>query len=132
MKNLTMRNYFKIVFYFSIISFFSNCTEQNGEINYINLYSTSIISIKCESLKTYSQLKNKSLTNEERKKIASAFSKLKLSEKGFNVDARIFGFFEFESKQYNFCGGINIIEINNKKYFVDENLRRIIVNLTRK
>lgn len=104
--------------------------QTKGELNYMNMLISPTRSINCDSLKSSNHIKHLKLTIEEQKYLVSNFSQLKLAEVDLEVDARVFGSIEKDSKKYDFCAGIGVIEINNKKYFVDDNLRNYLLKLT--
>lgn len=125
-----MKTLIKLVLLIVIIFTFLNCKKQEGELHYISMYISPVRSINCDSLKSSNHLKNLKLTIEEQKSLVSNFSQLKLAEVNLDVDARVFGSIEKDSKKYDFCAGIGVIEINNKKYMVDDNLRNYLLKLT--
>lgn len=125
-----MKTLFKLVLLFVIFSTFLNCTKQEGELHYISMYISPIRSINCDSLKAHSQLKYLELSINEQNNLIDTFTRLKLAGDGWEVDARVFGSIEKDSKKYDFCAGIGVIEINNKKYIVDDNLRNYLLKLT--
>lgn len=118
---------FLIIF---IFLFFYNCQKNIPEINFINLYTTTITSVKCENLRKASNVKSIILSDEENDNLLSSFSKLKPASKDLSIDARVYGSIYDGSKKLDFCSGIGVIEINNKKYLVDKNLRDNLLMLT--
>ncbi|KIC62101.1 hypothetical protein [Chryseobacterium taiwanense] len=113
-----------------VFLFFYNCQKNISEINFINLYTTTITSVKCENLKKAPSVKNVILSDEENDKLLNNFSKLKPAPNGLNIDARVYGSIYDGSKKLDFCSGIGVIEINNKKYLVDKYLRDNLITLT--
>jgi len=112
------------------LSLLISCKKSKGELHYINLYSTTITLLKCENLKKSSQLKNIILSEKENSEMLTIFSHLKPVKDNFDVDSRLYGTVYESSKRFDFCMSTTIIEINNKKFFVDDELRDYIVKLT--
>ena len=121
MKNL-------LVNFFMIIS----CSQKKSEIQYMSLYSTTIISINCNELLKSSQIKKLNLTDKEANELVKIFSQLDPADSGWNIDARVSGFIYDSSKKLNFCMSGTIIDINGAKYFVNDNLRNQIIQITNK
>lgn len=127
-----MKTFFKLFLLFVVSSIFLNCKKQEGELHYISMYISPTIRISCDNLKSSSHLKHLDMTVEEQNNLIDAFSQLKLAEDGWGVDARVFGSIEKDSKKYEFCAGIGVIDINNKKYIVNDYLRNYLIKLTTK
>lgn len=109
-----------------------SCQNQKGEIQYIDIYITTVRSITCENLKKSTHKKKLLLSNTENKELSKMFSDLKPAESDWNIDARLYGIVYNGAEKLNFCMSTTIIEINNKKYFVNDQLRDYIVKLTTK
>lgn len=118
---------------FTLFSLFliCNCQKQKGEIHYISLSTNTITFIKCENLKNSPNKKNHILSEKENDTLICLFSNLKVLQKDLDVDARIYGSIIDGSQKIDFCSGIGVIEINNKKYSVDNNLRLYLLKLTK-
>ena len=71
------------------------------------------------------------LTKEEDSELIKIFAELKPADYDWNVDARVSGFLYEQSTKLNFCMSTTIIEINSKKYFVNDKLRDYIVKITK-
>jgi hypothetical protein len=67
----------------------------------------------------------------ENKELSILFSTLKPAEPDWNIDARLYGTVYSDDNRLDFCMSTTIIEVNNKKYFVNDKLINYIVNLTR-
>lgn len=89
-----------------------------------------IRSINCDSLKFHSNKKQLILSNEENNKLVNIFSQLKPIQKALDIDARVYGSIYDGSKKLDFCSGIGVVEINEKKYFVNDELREYLLMLT--
>lgn len=122
----------KLLFSILLLSLLFGCQKQEGEIYYINMGISPIRSIDCNSLKLHPNKKQLILSNEENSKLVNLFSKLKPIQGSLDVDSRVYGSVYDGSKKLDFCSGIGVIEINNKKYFVDDNLREYLLILTTK
>lgn len=124
----------RIFYNLSIILLFVlfGCQEQKSEIQYIDIYTTTIRSITCENLRKSTHKNQLSLSSMESKKLSKMFSDLKPAESDWNIDARLYGIIYDKAKKLNFCMSTTIIEINNKKYFVNDQLRDYVVKLTTK
>lgn len=105
-------------------------TNLKGELNYINLNDEIIVNVSCEDLKKNYSTNKIQLTDNEEEDLIRLFKSLKTTGKNWNIDARLFGFIYDNERKINFCMGNNIILINEKFYFVDDNLRKYIVKLT--
>lgn len=106
------------------------CNKPKGELHYMNLYSTTITLLKCENLKKSSQLRNLILSDKENDALLDVFSKLQPINNNLDIDARMYGIIYKGSEKLNFCMSTTIIEINNEKYFVDDQLREYMLMLT--
>ncbi|MDG4655282.1 hypothetical protein, partial [Chryseobacterium arthrosphaerae] len=82
----------KLLFSILLLAFFFSCQQQEGEIQYINLYITTVKAIDCESLRKSEHKKKLSLNDVENKKLLRIFSDLKSAESDWNIDARLYGF----------------------------------------
>lgn len=109
-----------------------SCQNQKGEIHYIDIYTTTVRSVTCENLMQSTHKKKLLLSNIENMELSKIFSNLKPAESGWNIDARIYGIVYDRAKRLDFCMSTTIIEINNKKYFVNDQLRDYIIKLTTK
>lgn len=98
----------------------------------MGLYTTTITLVKCENLKKSTHLKKVTLSPEQDKEILNIFSQLKPIKENLDVDARLYGFINDGSQRLDFCMSATIIEINGKKYSVDNSLRTYIIKLTKK
>ena len=125
-----MKILLKLVLVFVTISTFLSCKKQERELHYISMYITPITRINCDKLKSSSHLKQLDLTIKEQNNLIDIFTRLKLAGNGWEVDARVFGSIEKDSKKYDFCAGIGVIEINNNIYIVDDKLRNYLLKLT--
>lgn len=108
----------------------SSCKNPKGEIEYIDIYTTTARSISCENLKKAKYKKKVLLSTPENHKLLKLITTLKPADSDWNIDARLYGFVYDGSEKLNFCMSTTIIEINNKKFFVDDELRDYIVKLT--
>jgi|GEM_PF-1988176 len=122
----------KSLFSILLLSLFFSCQKQKGQIYYINMGISPIRSIDCNNLKLHTDKKQLILSNEENSKLVNLFSRLKPIQESLDVDARVYGSVYDGSKELDFCSGIGVIEINNKKYFVDDSLREYLLILTTK
>lgn len=115
-----------------LLIFISSCgKEKKSEINYsINLYSTSIIRIKCENLRNSTNIKNVKLTKSESTHLYKIIQNLEVCDQDYGIDARLYGSIYIENKKMDFCMSTTIIEVDNKKFYVDSNLRNYIIKLT--
>lgn len=111
---------------------FFNCQKPKSEIHYISLYTSTITLLKCENLKKSSNTKSIVLSDEENNELVNIFYHLKPIKENLGIDARVYGSVYDGSKKMNFCSSIGVIEINNKKYSVDDNLREYLLMLTTK
>ena len=128
----TVNNTMKYLISFFLLFFISSCEKQNrSEINYINLYSTSIVRIDCENLKKSSNLKKAQLTDFESKQFLEIIKNLKICDQDFGIDSRVFGTIYNRKNVNNFCMSTTINEINQRKYFVDDQLRNFNIKLTK-
>lgn len=118
-----------IIFMFLL---FINCQKPKSEIHYISLYTTTITLVKCENLKKSSTTKSIVLSDEENDELVNIFSHLKPLKKNLGIDARVYGSVYDGSKKISFCSSVGVIEINNKKYLVDDKLREYLLMLTSK
>lgn len=120
-----------IIYLFSFFMFFSCHKNDNfGELNFIDLRIQTVVNVSCEQLKKDYSTKKKNITKKESEKIFHIFSNLKKADADWETNARIFGFIRDESKQIYFCMGNNIITINGNNYFVTDNLRTYILEIT--
>ena len=114
----------------SLLVLFISCSEKTGELQYINLYTTTIISINCDEVVKSNGVKKLIFSKEEEAELIKIFSKLKPADSDWNIDARVFGFIFENSTKLRFCMSTTIIEINGKKYFVNDELRDYILKIT--
>lgn len=124
--------YILINFIFILVLFNCySCEKKHSEINYIFLNTTTVVALSCNDLANSSQIKNLILSDDNNERLAKIFSKLKPAESDWNVDARISGFIYNNSTKLNFCMSSTIIEINGKKYFVNDELRSYMISITK-
>lgn len=109
-----------------------SCQKEEGKIYYIDMSISPIRSIHCDSLRQSSAKKQLVLSNESNNKLSKIFSNLKPTEATRDIDARVYGWVYEETQTLNFCMGIGVIEINNKKYFVNDELRDYMRKITTK
>ena len=121
-----MKNF--IFLFFIVLS----CSQKKSEIRYMSLYSTTIKSINCNDLLKSSQIKKLNLTDKKANELVKIFSQLDPADSGWKIDARVSGFIYDDSKKLNFCMSGIIIDINGAKYFVNDNLRNQIIQITNK
>lgn len=109
---------------------FSCSSKSNSEIYYINFNIITIRPIDCENLRNNSDYK-KQLSYKEADKLYHLISNLQLAGDEYSTDARAYGtIYNNNESAKHFCMGNNIIEIDNQKYFVSEELREYMLELT--
>lgn len=121
---------YKLFITILLCSLFFGCQKQDGQIYYIDMRISPIRSIHCDSLKLHPNKKQLILSNEENNKLANIFSQLKPIQESLDIDARVYGYVYNGSKKMDFCSGIGIIKINEKKYLVNDKLREYLLKLT--
>lgn len=119
-------NLLSLVLFFSVIS---SCNQQKTELHYINLYTTTIVAVRCENLKKYTNLKTVTLSQNQDKKLIQLLSTLKPLKEKQSIDARLFGSLYQKSQKIDICMSINIIEINGKQYFVSSDLKDYLMSI---
>lgn len=108
-----------------------NCSQKKiAEIHFINLYTTTIIAVKCEDLKKSTHLKNLTLDSDETENLLKLFKNLKPASSNYKVDARLFGVAKNGSEKTEFCMSAGVIDLNGKRYFVNDELRNFILKLS--
>ncbi|AYZ11964.1 hypothetical protein EGY05_08520 [Chryseobacterium arthrosphaerae] len=117
---------FLTIFLFLVLS----CQKQEGQIYYIDMGISPVRSINCDSLRLHPNKKQLTLSNDENNKLINIFSKLIPVKNNLDVDARLYGFVYDGSKKLDFCSGIGVIELNGKKYLVNDSLREYMIKLT--
>lgn len=123
--------YISCKFFLIFICFlFCSCKSPQSEIQYINLYITTVKALSCKELEQSSNKKKHILSKVEVSKLLVLFSQLKPADSEWNVDARVSGFVFDGSKRVDFCMSSTIIEIKGIKYFVNENLRKFVLKIT--
>ena len=108
-----------------------NKIEDSSELNFIDLRTQTVVNISCEQLKTNYSTKRKQINSAEAKKLSSLFDNLKIADKDWNVNARVYGFIKEGSTKTDFCMGNTILSIKGNNYFVDDALRTYILELTK-
>ena len=117
---------------FLIMLISSSCDRKRSQIHYMNFYTTTIKSISCDDLGQSQQTKVRVLSELETRKIFDLISRLKPADSDWTINARIDGFLYKSSKRIDFCMSTTIIEVEEKKYFVNDDLRAYMIVLTKK
>jgi hypothetical protein len=128
-----MKSQLKIFVGLFLIMFISfSCDKKRSQIHYMNLYTTTVISISCHDLTNSTQTELRVLSEIENKQVFALISRLKPADSDWNIDARINGFLYNNSKKIDFCMSTTIFEMGGKKYFVNDNMREYMIELTKK
>ncbi|WP_185287649.1 hypothetical protein [Chryseobacterium lactis] len=126
-----MKHFSKFLLIAFVCSVLFSCQKQKSEIHYIGLYTTTITSLSCADLKKATHKTDLTLSEKENNELMQLFSRLKLAANDVNIDARLYGSIINEKKEnLNFCMNLGFIELNGKKYVVDDELREYILKLT--
>lgn len=121
----------RIISILIIYILFSCNSRKNSEIHYISFSKITAIPIECENLRNNSDYK-KQLSYKEANKLYHLMSNLQPAGDEYSADARAYGIiYNHNGSAKHFCMGNNIIEIDNKKYFVNEKLREYMLELTK-
>lgn len=120
---------FPVIF---LLIIFNSCKEKHAEIQFMNLYATTIIEVKCEDFKQATDLQKVTLNRSQTNKLLGFLENLKPASSDYTVDARLSGTIYNGSEQIDICMSSNIINVNNKRYFVGEKLREYVIELTKK
>lgn len=125
----------KIIIHIIILCVFFNCNDSSTEqsqIYYMDFYASTIRSISCKDLQKSSNVKKVVLSEQEVEKLYFLISNLPLAGRDYtSMDTRAYGVIYDKGNKKNFCMSSTIIEIDYKKYFVSEELREYVLELTK-
>ncbi len=131
-KPLTLRNMKIPVLAVFLCLILSGCQKPKSEIHYIGLYTSVITSLSCDNLKKATHKSNLILSEKENNELLTLFSHLTPTANDINIDARLYGFvWDEKNKRSDFCMNLGLIELNGKKYFVNDELRKYVLKLTK-
>lgn len=119
-----------IIFLYSV---FFSCQKRKSEIHYIGLYTATVTSVSCENLKKATHKTDLILSEKENNELLKLFSQLKPIGNDVNINARLYGeVINENAERSDFCMNLGFIELNGKKYMVNDELREYILQLTKK
>lgn len=126
----------KVIIYIIVSCICFNCNDSSNEqsqIYYMDFYASTIRSISCNDLQKSSKIQKVLLSDQEAEKLCFLIFNLPLAERDYiSMDARAYGIvYDNIGNKKSFCMSLTLIEIDNKKYFVSEELRDYILELTK-